>query len=249
MTSQLGIIQELGFQINRDSVILDLGCGSGNLINEYRKNGYQAYGCDFDFRPDVIASFAEHGIIKKISTDKYRLPFESDSIDFVFSDQVFEHVIDYPETLSEIKRILKPNGFSLHFFPSRYKIIEVHVNVPFSSVIKNKFWLTLWAYLGVRNNYQKGISARNVATLNHEFLNTRTNYLTRSQIKNYCKLYFRDVRFCEKNFFKHVQRTPYLYRLSNIFPLVPLIYSELHSRVLFFTNKTENVEEEMEIDQ
>lgn len=134
--SQLGIIKDLGYTLQEDAVVLDLGCGNGNLVNAYRKNGYQAYGCDFDFRSDVAESFQDTGIIRKIRADIYQLPFEDNTFDFIYSDQVFEHVTDYSTTLSEVKRVLKPGGISLHFFPSRYKVIEPHVKVPFGSLIK-----------------------------------------------------------------------------------------------------------------
>jgi len=131
MQTQIGIVRDLGYKLDHKSVILDLGCGNGNLVNEYRKNGYQAYGCDFEFNNDPNVTYLqESGIIRKINSTIYRLPFDDNSIDFLTSEQVFEHVMDYSTTLSEIKRVLKPNGFSLHFFPSRYKIIESHVYVP-----------------------------------------------------------------------------------------------------------------------
>ena len=240
MNTQLGIIKELGYTLNEQSVILELGCGSGNLVNAYRKKGYQAYGCDFNFRPDIVESFAEKGIIKKIRIDKYRLPFEDNSFDFLYSDQVFEHVIDYPTTLSEIKRVLKSDGISLHFFPSRYGAIEGHVKVPFASLIKKKYWLKIWAYLGIKNEFQKGLTAKEVATLNYSYLNNNTNYLTKSKIKRYCKRYFTCVRFCEKFFLKYSKRAHLLYSISKVIPLLPLLYSSQRARVLFFTNSQKN---------
>ncbi len=109
-------------------------------------------------------------MLRKIEMNKYKLPLEDDSIDFLFSGQVFEHVIDYPTTLAEIQRVLKPYGFSLHDFPSRYKVIEPHVYFPFASIVKNKTWLTFWAYLGIKYNFQKGMPAKEVAGENYHFL-------------------------------------------------------------------------------
>ena len=104
----------------------------------------------------------------------YRLPFEDNRFDYVISSQVLEHVMDYDATFGEIRRVLKPGGISLHTFPSRYVLIEPHTFIPLASVIKSRSWLRLWALLGIRNDYQAGKSAREVAKLNHAYLHART---------------------------------------------------------------------------
>jgi len=237
MQTQLGIIRDLGYELDQQSVILDLGCGNGNLINEYRKQGHQAYGCDFEFNEGPYTeSFQEAGIIRKITGNIYRLPFDNNSIDFLVSDQVFEHVMDYSTTLSEIKRVLKPNGISLHFFVSRYKIIEAHVFVPFASIIKDYNWLLIWAYLGIRTESQTGLTAKETAASNHNFLKNHTCYLKKSEIRKYCKLYFRNAIFCENLFFKYIRRAPILFQLSKAIFFLPFLYSTMRARVLFLRN-------------
>ena len=217
MQAQVGIINDMGYQLQPGSVILDLGCGDGNLVNEYRQSGLEAYGCDFQFKegPNVTA-LREKGIIREIDTTNYRLPFEDNSIDFLVSDQVFEHVKDYSSTLNEISRVLKPGGTSLHFFPSRYVIIEPHVHVPFASVIQKKYWLKLWASMGVKTEAQKGLSAAEIAERNYRYLNSQTHYLSKADITKHCRHYFNNVRFCEDLFFKYIQRAPALYQLSKV---------------------------------
>lgn len=237
MNAQLGIIKDLGYTLQADAAVLDLGCGRGNLLQEYRKNGYDAYGCDFTFRPDVIAELKEKEIIKLIRTDVYQLPFDDNTFDFVYSDQVFEHVADYSTTLAEIRRVLKPGGISLHFFPSRYKAIEVHVKVPFGSIIRTRPWLRLWASLGVKNQFQNGLAPKVIADLNYDFLRTRTNYLRKSELQKFCRKYFEHIAFCEKQFLKYSQRAPFLHKIARLLPFIPVLYSSLHSRVLFLHKK------------
>lgn len=239
MQTQLGVIRDLGYKLDPAARILDLGCGRGNLVREYRLNGYQAYGCDFDFPHDPLdPSLKEQGVLRKINMENgYRLSFEDNSFDCVLSDQVFEHVMDYDSTLAEVQRIAKPNGIGLHYFPSRYKIVEVHVNVPFASVIRKKDWLKFWAHMGIRNQFQKGLSATETAERNYEFLNTQTAYLKKAEIERHCRKYFAEVRFCEDIFLKYVQQGRTISGLSRLFPFIPSVYSAMHSRVLFFGNK------------
>jgi len=77
---------------------------------------------------------------------------------------------------------MKPGAISLHIFPAKLKPTEAHVFVPLGGLIQRRWWLRLWAALGVRNSFQKGKSAREVVELNSDYLRTRTNYLSRSQI-------------------------------------------------------------------
>lgn len=236
MQTQLGIIKDLGYNLDQQSIVLDLGCGNGNIVREYRNHGYNAYGCDFSFKDGpFVADMQEKGIIKQIDSSSYKLPFDDNSIDFVISDQVFEHVKDYPATLQEVHRVLKPGGISLHFFPSRYKIIESHVHIPFASVLQNYYWLKLWALLGIRTREQRGLSAKEAANRNHEYLINQTIYLTKSEITSHCARYFGTIRFCEDIFFKYIQRAPVLYKLSQVASFLPVLYSTLRTRVLFFS--------------
>lgn len=235
MNTQLGIISDLGFTLSKDAVIVDLGCGNCDLVNEYRKAGFNAYGCDFKFKEsDFVTSLLALGIVKYIDLDNYKLPFENNSVDFLITDQVFEHVQDYPCTLAEIKRVLKPEGISLNFFPSRYVIIEPHVHVPFASIFQNYNWLKFWAILGIRTKRQKGLSATATASENLKYLKARTVYLKKSEIKDHCSYYFNKVRFSEDIFFKYMKRSSLLFPLSKIFFFLPALYSTVKTRVLFF---------------
>src|SRR5262249_7206299 len=194
---QITLIQDLGFKLKPGATVLDLGCGSGSIVKQYRVLGYEAFGCDFAFKesPDV-ESLHTHGLIRLIEREPYRIPFTDDVFDLVLSDQVFEHVKNYHETLSEIHRVLKPEGMSLHFFPSRYTPIEPHVHVPLATIIRNRWWLAIWAILGIRASRQKGMSVREVIHANHVYLTRHTNYLSRSAIESCVSMYFDDYSFC-----------------------------------------------------
>lgn len=232
-TQKIRMIKDLGYNIIKESVILDLGCGKGQSVREMRKLGYQAFGCDMNLdRQADRETMREDKILRIINMKPYRLPFESDSVDFVFSHTVLEHVQNYDETLAEIKRVLGKNGVGLHTFPSKYRLVEAHTNVPFASVLKSYMWIYFWAIMGVRNERQVGMPAREVADRNYAFLRDRTNYLTKKQLKRQFRLYFSEVTFCESVFLKCSNRGHVFYSLSRIFAFIPSVYSTLRARVL-----------------
>src|SRR5690349_219872 len=129
------ILNEMGFSLPQDAKILDFGCGAGKEVYQFRKMGYKAYGCDIKNVFGDIQKQCEkeklvcpgESIFSVIDMNNYRIPFADQSFDYVFSNQVFEHVQNYSEALSEIHRVLKPGGCSLHFFPARYRPVEAHV--------------------------------------------------------------------------------------------------------------------------
>lgn len=142
--------------------LLDFGCGDGDLVKELRVQGYDAYGCD------IIPTNSP--FLKTISSEQYCLPFEDCTFDIVVSTSVFEHVQNKAEAFSEIARCLKPGGYSMHLIPSKWYLpYEPHIFVPFVNIMWPHvpgWWFTLWAWLGVRNQFQKSKHWKEVRDLN-----------------------------------------------------------------------------------
>lgn len=233
---KLVILSALGRPIPEGAVILDFGCGAGNALRELRRLGYQAYGFDVQTKqePDTDArDLIESGILR-VSTDPVApLPFPDGMFDVVLSYQVMEHVQDYRHSVGEIARVMKPNGVCLHIFPSRYRPIEAHVGVPFSSVIKRRWWLRLWLALGYRRPHQRGQSTDEILTWNHFFLTTRTNYLPGREIRRHFRRHFHEVEFVEREFLVHSGRARFVPAAVRVMPFLPGLFSTFWTRVLF----------------
>jgi SAM-dependent methyltransferase len=243
----LDILNELDSKVDSHSVILDFGCGEGWAVYQYRKMGLQAFGVDIINSSAHVQKLCkkerlvgeDEDIFRTIDMDNYRIPFDDDTFDFVMSDQVFEHVQNWPEALAEIKRVLKPGGSSLHCFPSRYRPVEAHVFVPFAGIFRHYAYLTFWAYLGIRNSFQQRLSWKRVADLNFEYLRTCTRYYPRAKIRKLVAAEFGNMSFVEavfiKNHFGRVRQ--YLAPLSSKLPFISSLFSMFHSRVIFFRKK------------
>jgi SAM-dependent methyltransferase len=236
---QISLWQRIGINLSRDLVLLDFGCGNGECLDQFHKAGYTVFGCDIAFQEESDArlkTYLEDGSIRKIAANPYRIPFADDYFDLVFSNQVFEHIMDYEAVLSEIRRILKPDGVGLHVFPGRWKIRESHVYVPFSSVLRATWWLYIWAAAGIRNEYQAGMTSAETARRNRFYLTEQTNYLSRGRIRDHVLRHFSECRFAEDAYFypAHaflVKRFPFL------LPWLRFWFSATDMRVLVFGKK------------
>jgi ubiquinone/menaquinone biosynthesis C-methylase UbiE len=194
----INVLKDKGFTVLNSDKILDFGCGNGDFVQESRDKGYDIVGCDLNFKiGKSVENLVPQNFLSKISMSPYRLPYEDNSFDYVFSETVFEHVQNTDETILEIHRILKSGGVSLHYFPSKYGIIESHVYVPFASVLRNIYYLKFWAMLGVKKKSQRGMSVDQVAKDNLSYLDSSTKYLSTKEIKESFSNYFSKVLFVE----------------------------------------------------
>ena len=231
---QLEMWQRIGCPPSRQTRILDFGCGAGERVDELRRLGYQAFGCDVLLPPRPVGQLLDdirHGVIRPIGLSPYRVPFEDDSFDLVFSVTVFEHVQDYDSALAEIRRVLKPGGVAVHVFPPPWKFLETHVFVPYASVFRPWWWLYLWALLGVRNRFQRGYSARQTADVNGAFLQNETNYLPKRRIREHVRRHFDECLFVEEAAFSR-RRFAFFTRVRFLLPLYRNWFSETKGRVL-----------------
>lgn len=218
---KVSLLKKYGLKIRSIDRILDYGCGEGKMVEYLRSLNYEAFGVDVKIR-DYNNILVKENVIRqmKLEKDNYLIPFENNYFDFIFSYQVFEHVMDYEKALCEINRVLKPKGFCLHQFPSYKLIIEPHVFVPFATRIKNYYWLYFWALIGIKNQFQEKKSAKQIADLNYNYLQKETNYLKRKHIEVLFKKYFERVIFVEprfKNYFLSI-----CFFLIKIIPMVLL---------------------------
>lgn len=230
------MLADLGFTIQPHMKVLDFGAGEGELVSLALAQGMDAYGCDlYDLKysytldRDARASaLRDQGRLRRIASP-YRLPFEDGSIDVVISDQVFEHVMNYPQAIEELRRVMRVGGVFLHAFPSRYRVIEGHIYVPMSSIFRPRWWLWLWALLGVRNGFQHGMSAKEVVEKNAHFLEHGTNYPPTRQVKREFARCFGQVEFVERAFLPYSNRPRALAKV----PFGPALYGFLASRFLY----------------
>lgn len=115
------MLPELVKRIQKDSIILELGCGQSKGLRylvqyNYIKQG-NVYGID---QSDVAIEFSRKKLPKANleQGDIYSLKFKNNTFDCVLMMEVIEH-LEYPlEALKEVARVLKPNGELIISFPN-----------------------------------------------------------------------------------------------------------------------------------
>jgi 2-polyprenyl-6-hydroxyphenyl methylase/3-demethylubiquinone-9 3-methyltransferase len=92
---------------------LEVGSGGGILTEEVCKLGFETTGIEpsENSRDTAINHAKQSGLnIKYEQGFAENLPYPDQSFDFVVCCDVLEHVMDLPKVISEISRVLKPNG-------------------------------------------------------------------------------------------------------------------------------------------
>lgn len=139
--------------------VLDMGCGSGQLIGFLEASLRQIlpdatveiHGFDVDDskvqKVDYLAGTLgtlsrwhpaidwKQRITLLRSGDEW--PYRDASFDAVISNQVMEHVRDHARAFSSIARVLREDGFSAHLFPLHSSWMEWHLKLPFAHWINN----------------------------------------------------------------------------------------------------------------
>jgi SAM-dependent methyltransferase len=96
-----------------DAVVLDVGCGGGKMLRTISEHRHRLtlLGCDVKEPTDINEDFT----FAPLDGATGLLPYGDASVDIALLVDVLEHV-EHPETvLSEIARILRPNGRLLAF--------------------------------------------------------------------------------------------------------------------------------------
>lgn len=104
--------------------VLDLGCGVGQYVRAFQREGARAYGCDIE--ATRLRTAREAGTPGLAMAVGEALPYRDGAFDVVLLNEVIEHVRDDRLTLHEVERVLAPGGTAIIFAPNRLYPFETH---------------------------------------------------------------------------------------------------------------------------
>jgi 2-polyprenyl-3-methyl-5-hydroxy-6-metoxy-1,4-benzoquinol methylase len=112
---------------------LDIGCSTGFISEALHKAGAVVTGLDID-EPGLVAARERCGDrVKFICAGGEDIPAPPQSFDIVVFNQIYEHVVDADAIMTEIRRVLRPDGAVYLGLGNRLRIIEPHYKLPFLS--------------------------------------------------------------------------------------------------------------------
>lgn len=103
--------KKLGISM-KNKRLLDVGSADGSFVEVCTKNGVEAYGID---------------ISDGCNFESDKLPFNEGSHDIVTMNSIIEHLHNPHNIMSEIRRVLKPEGYLVLITPNwRYSYLEFY---------------------------------------------------------------------------------------------------------------------------
>jgi SAM-dependent methyltransferase len=176
-----------------------MGCGDGTILRYLLDYGYDLHGYDLGYcseslRESLADYFPDSYESRIRVTDSEReIPFEDDSFDVVYANQVFEHVKFFDKIMSECARVLRPNGVLLTNFPLASYPVEGHLRIPFAHYIPpgkaRVKYLELFYGLGLRPK-REGASALETAVFQDAYLRDQTYYRFLNEVMGVAQHYF-----------------------------------------------------------
>jgi len=93
--------------ITKQGTILDIGCGTGEFLNQCQLNNYTCIGIE----PNEDArNLAIENYNLDVRTENSIATLKNNSIDIITMWHVLEHISDLDDRINELKQLLKPNG-------------------------------------------------------------------------------------------------------------------------------------------
>lgn len=114
-------------KIAPDSICLDFGAGRGN-VQQMNFRGIAKFVAGVDVDADVFDNpFLDEAKLMDLSDNL--IPYDDDTFDVVFSDNVMEHLENPTIVLNEIRRVLKPAGVFLSKTPNKWHYMPIVARV------------------------------------------------------------------------------------------------------------------------
>ncbi|MCI0746736.1 MAG: class I SAM-dependent methyltransferase [Verrucomicrobia subdivision 3 bacterium] len=102
--------------LGRKGRVLDVGCGPGFLLREFRERGWEVQGTEFG---EHSARHAREALGLPVTVgDLSNLQLPATHFDAVVMWHVLEHIVDVHATIAEVARILQPGGIFLCAVPN-----------------------------------------------------------------------------------------------------------------------------------
>ena len=117
------VVKQFINQFARKGKVLDIGSGTGKILEELKNNGWQVYGVDGE--KEAIVWSQKRGInCQLLDVTKEKLPFADNYFDLVLALDFLEHIPDEHSVIDEIKRVVKRGGVLIITVPAYQQLFS-----------------------------------------------------------------------------------------------------------------------------
>ena len=180
LESNLDFLQRTGV-LDETGQVLEIGPGKGGLLHHLSESGVDIQAVEIN-EAFIAAARNRSPHLRLTHVSDTTLPFAEESFDVVLSFDVLEHIPDTDSHLTEVRRVLKPNGRYLLQSPNKW------TNVVFETIRWRSFskWrahhCSLHSYYGFRRRFAKHgftVTFHDVAVVTEYFKNKLKAYAGR----------------------------------------------------------------------
>ncbi|CAH1078565.1 class I SAM-dependent methyltransferase [Candidatus Nitrotoga sp. 1052] len=118
----------LARQLSQHCTVLDVACGEGYGAAMVAETAYKVVGVDLSV--DVIQhaknNYRHHANLQFVTATCECLPFSDASFDCAISFETIEHIEKQKEFISELTRVLRPNGILILSSPNKHLYSDAH---------------------------------------------------------------------------------------------------------------------------
>ena len=151
------VIAVLGHFLGRQDFVglqaLDIGCSTGFFSSSLSRAGASVTAFDIDVPGLARASTRFGDEARFVCADGQDMPLQDRSMDIVIFNQIYEHVVDPDAVMSEIRRVLKPDGVVYLGLGNRYCLVEPHYRLPLLSWLPRRLANRYVAMTGRADSY------------------------------------------------------------------------------------------------
>ena len=120
--------------------VVDVGFSGGTIAAEMSRDGADVVGMDIDVpgvrkAHDRYTSGAAAGEPSFLCADSMATPLADRSADVVVCNHIYEHVVSPEALVSELRRVVKPDGVIYLGLGNKLGIVEPHYRLPFLSYL------------------------------------------------------------------------------------------------------------------
>lgn len=164
---ELGVVSKKLSRIKTKQPSMDLGSGDGFISSILFKDKF-TYGVDNNEANDSEVAIQKKRYGKVLIESAEEMSIRKNSLNFVFSNSVIEHIPNNKAVLSEVSRILKKDGLFVFTCPSKFFTSYLQESKgPFYTRTRNKM-LNHYHLLGVKG-WEKRLKAVGLKVVNHYY--------------------------------------------------------------------------------